>query len=232
MRIAILIFDRITALDAVGPYEVLARLPGAEVIFVGKATGVVRTDNRCLGLHVDRALADVPAADILVVPGGFGWRALAEDPEVLAWLRQIHAGARITASVCTGSLLLGSAGLLAGVPATTHWNYLGELARHGAVTTNARIVEHGTFITCAGVSAGIDMALALAARLAGEDVARAIQLGIEYDPAPPFDAGSPTKAPPHIIDAVRARLDARDARESRELPIAANPPPSSPPANP
>jgi transcriptional regulator GlxA family with amidase domain len=137
---------------------------------------------------------------------------MADQPPVIAWLQRVAAGARIVSSVCTGSLLLASAGLLRGVPATSHWNYLDELAALGAVPTAARIVEHGNIITAAGVSAGIDMALTLAARLAGDDVARAIQLGIEYDPAPPFDAGSPAKAPAHIVAAVRARLEARDAR--------------------
>src|SRR5688572_1584464 len=121
MKIAILLFDRITALDAVGPYEVLAGLPGAEVAFGGTARGIIRTDNRSLGLNVDHALAEVPAADILLVPGGFGWRDMAKDPAVLSWIRQVHSGARITSSVCTGSLLLAAAGVLDGVPATTHW---------------------------------------------------------------------------------------------------------------
>ena len=210
MKIAILLFDRLTALDAVGPYEVLARLPGAEVAFVGTARGTIRTDNRSLGLSVDHTLAEVPAADILLVPGGFGWRDMAKDPSVLGWIRQLHAGTRITSSVCTGSLLLAAAGVLEGVPATTHWNYLDELTRYGSIPTRQRIVEHGKIITAAGVSAGIDMALALAARIAGDDVARAIQLGIEYDPEPPFDAGSPAKAPPQIVEVVQARLRARD----------------------
>jgi transcriptional regulator GlxA family with amidase domain len=212
MRFAILIFDRITALDAVGPYEVLARLPDAEVSFVGLERGVIRTDNRSLGLAVDRSLDEVPATDVLLVPGGFGWRAMADEPRVIDWLRRVAATATIVSSVCTGSLLLAAAGLLDRIPATTHWHYLGELALRGAVPTRERIVEHGNVITAAGVSAGIDMALALAARLAGEDVARAIQLGIEYDPAPPFDAGSPAKAPPHIVATVQARLDARNPR--------------------
>jgi transcriptional regulator GlxA family with amidase domain len=212
MHVAILIFDRITALDAVGPYEVLARLPDAEVTFVGLERGLIRTDNRSLGLAVDRSLDEVPRTDVLLVPGGFGWRAMADEPRVLDWLRRVAATATVVSSVCTGSLLLAAAGLLTGIPATTHWHYLGELADRGAVPTTARIVEHGNVITAAGVSAGIDMALALAARLAGDDVARAIQLGIEYDPAPPFDAGSPAKAPPHIVAAVRARLDARSPR--------------------
>lgn len=210
MKIAILLFDRLTALDAVGPYEVLARLPGAEVSFVGTARGTIRTDNRCLGLSVDLTLAEVPAADILLVPGGFGWRDMAKDPAVLRWIRQVHAGSTITSSVCTGSLLLAAAGVLEGVPATTHWNYLDELSRYGSIPTRQRIVENGKIITAAGVSAGIDMALALAARIAGDDVARAIQLGIEYDPEPPFDAGSPAKAPPQIVEIVQGRLRARD----------------------
>jgi transcriptional regulator GlxA family with amidase domain len=211
MQIAILLFDRLTALDAVGPYEVLARLPGAETTFVGVRTGMVRTDNQCLGLNVDRTLADTPRADVLVVPGGFGWADAAKDPAVLAWIRQIHATSKVTSSVCTGSLLLAAAGVLAGVPATTHWSYFHVLEKLGAIPRRGRIVEDGKIITAAGVSAGIDMALALAARLAGDDIAKAIQLGIEYDPEPPFDAGSPDKAPAPIVAAVEARLRARDA---------------------
>jgi len=211
MKIAILLFDRLTALDAIGPYEVLARIPGAELSFVGTKRGEIRTDNRVLGLTVDRTLDEMPRADIVLVPGGFGWREAAKDPAVIAWIRQVHAESRITSSVCTGSLLLAAAGVLDGVQATTHWSYFDELARLGAVPTQGRIVERGKIITAAGVSAGIDMALALAARIAGDDLARAIQLGIEYDPEPPFDAGTPAKAPPHIVEAVQARLRSRDA---------------------
>jgi putative intracellular protease/amidase len=203
MRIAILLFDGVTALDAVGPYEVLSRLPGVQVVFVAPRAGVVRTPNGQLGLVADRALSDVPAADLLVLPGGFGTRALLADETLLGWIRQVHAGTQWTAAVCTGSLLLAAAGLLTGVEATTHWLEVPTLAALGAKPVNARVVEAGRIVTCAGVSAGIDLALSLAARLAGEEIAQAIQLSIEYDPAPPFGAGSPQTAPEAVVAAVR-----------------------------
>lgn len=211
MKIVLLLFDRITALDAIGPYEVLARLPGAEVTFAAPARGEVRTDNRCLGLHADVAIDEVSAADLLVVPGGFGTRVLERDPRVLDWIRAIDRTTRVTASVCTGALVVAAAGLLRGRRANTHWALRDRLAERGAIPTAARIVRDGKYASAAGVSAGIDLALALAAELAGDDVAAAIQLGIEYDPAPPFDAGSPERAPAHVRDAVRARILARDA---------------------
>jgi transcriptional regulator GlxA family with amidase domain len=211
MKIVFLVFDRITALDAIGPYEVLARLPGAEVVFAAPARGEIRTDNRCLGLVADAAIDDVAAADILVVPGGFGTRPLEKDARVLDWIRAIDRTTRVTASVCTGALLLSAAGLLRGRRANTHWAVRERLAEHGAIPTAGRIVRDGKYATAAGVSAGIDLALALAIELAGEPVAAAIQLGIEYDPAPPLDAGDPAKAPPAIRDAVLARVRGRDA---------------------
>ncbi len=211
MDIVFLLFDRITALDAVGPYEVLARLPDARVVFAGPEAGPVRTDNRCLGLVADVAIADVARADLLVVPGGFGTRALERDARVLDWVRAIDATTRITASVCTGALVLGAAGLLRGRRANTHWAVRERLAGYGAIPTAARIVRDGKFATAAGVSAGIDLALELAVELAGREVAQAIQLGIEYDPAPPLDAGSPERAPAAIRDAVQARVRKRDA---------------------
>ncbi|MCA9673633.1 MAG: DJ-1/PfpI family protein [Kofleriaceae bacterium] len=210
MRIVFFLFDRITALDAIGPYEVLARLPGAEVVFAGVARGDVRTDNRVLRLGVDAALDEITAADLLVVPGGFGTRPLEDAPEVLAWLRAIDATTTITASVCTGSLLLGAAGLLRGRRASTHWAQRERLAGHGAIVVAERVVRDGKYATAAGVSAGIDLGLSLAAELAGRDVAEAIQLGIEYDPAPPFDAGNPERARPLIRELVLARMRARD----------------------
>lgn len=212
MEIAILIFERITALDAIGPYEVLSRLPGARVRFAGKRQGVVRTDNQMLGIVADVALADVSSADVVLVPGGFGVRVLETDSDVLDWLRKIHESTRWTTSVCTGSLLLGAAGLLDGLEATTHWAYAEELERHGAHYVPRRSVATGKIITGAGVSAGIDLALSLAALLAGERVAQSIQLRIEYDPDPPFSAGSPRTAPSDVresvLNALRRRNDA------------------------
>jgi transcriptional regulator GlxA family with amidase domain len=204
MRIAILIFDRLTALDAVGPYEILSRLPGAELRFVAKEPGLKRTDTRSLGLHADAALGDIPGPDVLLVPGGPGSRPLMDDSEVLDWLRSAHGGSTWTTSVCTGSLVLGAAGILDGKRATTHWAYLESLRELGAEPVAERVVADGRVITAAGVSAGIDMALRLAARIAGDEVAQAIQLGIEYDPDPPFDSGSPSKAPSELIELVRA----------------------------
>jgi putative intracellular protease/amidase len=211
MRIVLLLFDGITALDAIGPYEVLARLPGAEVTFAAPARGEVRTDNRCLGLVADAAIDEVAACDLLVVPGGFGARALARDRRVLDWVRAVDATTAITASVCTGALVLAAAGLLAGRRATTHWVARPRLAEHGALPVAERVVRDGKYATAAGVSAGIDLALALAIELAGRDVAAAIQLAIEYDPAPPLDCGSPDRAPAAVRDAVLARVRARES---------------------
>jgi putative intracellular protease/amidase len=204
MEIAILIFDRLTALDAVGPYEVLSRLPGAEVRFVAEEPGPKRTETGMLSLVADDALADVAEPEILVVPGGFGTRPLIDREPVLDWIRSAHETSTWTTSVCTGSLLLGAAGVLQGLKATTHWLELERLREFGADPTGERVVEQGKVITAAGVSSGIDMALRLASHVAGDDVAQAIQLGIEYDPQPPFDAGSPAKAPKHVVDLVTA----------------------------
>jgi putative intracellular protease/amidase len=205
MDIAFLLFDGITALDAVGPYEVLSRLPDARVRFVGVVPGVVETKERSLGLRVSSSLADVRTADVLVVPGGPGARALLEDASVLAWIRDVHETTTWTTSVCTGSLLLGAAGLLRGVRATTHWLAIDQLAGFGAVPVRERFVIDGRIATAAGVSAGIDLALTLAARIAGPGVAQEIQLMLEYAPRPPFDAGSPERAPADIVDRLRRR---------------------------
>lgn len=209
MQIAFLLFDRITALDAVGPYEVLSRLPGADVRFVGKAKGLVRTDDGALALHVDHTLDEVPAPDVVLIPGGWGSRALELDDEVLAWVRQAHATSTWTTSVCTGSLVLGAAGILRGLEATTHWAWMARLEAHGALAVPRRVVFQGKVATAAGVSSGIDMSLALVAEIAGPELAQAVQLGIEYDPQPPFDTGSVDKAPKAVVDAVRARLASR-----------------------
>jgi putative intracellular protease/amidase len=203
MEIACLIFDGITALDVVGPYEVLQRLPDVDVKFVARTKGEVRTDTKVLALVADYAFDDVSRADVLVVPGGFATRKLEHDEPTLAWIRAIHATTTWTTSVCTGSMLLAAAGLLEGKEATTHWASLERLAKYGAIPTGRRVVEQGKIVTAAGVSSGIDMALTLAARIAGDDFAQCVQLGIEYDPQPPFDAGSLDKAPQQIVQTMQ-----------------------------
>jgi putative intracellular protease/amidase len=209
MDIAIPLFDRITALDAIGPYEVLSRLPGARIRWVAITPGPYRTDNRQLTLMADEPLSAVPHPEIIMVPGGFGTRALMTPNPLLDWLRAAHETSQWTTSVCTGSLLLGAAGILRGLEATTHWAAHEQLAELGAKPTLKRVVEQGKVITAAGVSSGIDMGLTLAARIAGEEFAQTIQLGIEYDPQPPFHAGSPQTAPPHVVAALRERTRAR-----------------------
>ena len=203
MKIAFLIFDKLTALDAVGPYEVFSRIPGAEVRFVGIQPGPVRTDTGALGLQVDAALADFADPDLLLIPGGEGNRPLMTDEAVLDWVRAVHEQSKWTTSVCTGALVLAAAGVLKGKRATSHWAYREELAPFGAVPVAERVVVDGKVVTAAGVSAGIDMALHLTGLEYGDDVARAIQLGIEYDPQPPFDSGSPEKADPDLVELVR-----------------------------
>lgn len=191
MRIAIFLFDNITALDAVGPYESLARIAEADIVFVAKKVGPIRTGDGFLALHADADIASVHAADILLVPGGHtrGLAATMPDPEVQAWIREVDATTRRTCSICTGSLILGAAGLLNGRKASTHWRARAALARFGAEYSNERITIDGKYMTSAGVSAGIDMGLALCGELAGRDVAEAIELSMQYDPMPPFGTG-------------------------------------------
>jgi len=203
VQIAILLYDRFTALDAVGPYDVIGRLPGADLAFVAVEPGPVRTEQRTLALTADKALREVPRPDVVIVPGGFGTRDLFDDDAILGWLREAHAHSKWTTSVCTGSLLLAAAGLLDGVEAATHWLARDELAALGAIPVPDRVVQRGKIVTAAGVSSGIDMALHLAALEAGDMAAQAIQLGIEYDPQPPFDAGSPEKAPAEVVEFMR-----------------------------
>ncbi|CAL9277320.1 DJ-1/PfpI family protein [Streptomyces rochei] len=205
MQIAIVLFDRFTALDAVGPYETLGRLPDAETVFVAEQAGPVRTDTGNLALTADRSLADVPAPDIVVVPGGPGQTPQMENAALLDWLRAADATSTWTTSVCTGSLLLAAAGLLKGRRATSHWLALDVLGRFGAEPTGERVVTDGKYVTAAGVSSGIDMGLTLLGRIAGDDHARAVQLLTEYDPQPPYDAGSPEKAPAHLVEEFRGR---------------------------
>ncbi|HEY2282573.1 MAG TPA: DJ-1/PfpI family protein [Solirubrobacteraceae bacterium] len=204
MDIAILLYERFTALDAVGPYEVLSRLPGSEVTFVAEQTGPVRTDTGRLGLLADATLAEHAHPEIVLVPGGPGQAALMRDGPVHEWLRGAHETSTWTTSVCTGSLILAAAGLLEGRRATSNWQALDELRELDVEVSSERVVFDGKLATSAGVTAGIDMALRLIERIAGPELAQAIQLGIEYDPEPPFDAGSPEKAPAEIVEAVRA----------------------------
>ncbi|HEY1833825.1 MAG TPA: DJ-1/PfpI family protein [Solirubrobacteraceae bacterium] len=200
MKIAILLYDRLTALDAIGPYEVLSRLPGAQLSFVAERLDPVTTDNGMLTLLPEHTLEETDAPEIVLVPGGPGEVAQRAGANALDWLREVDRTSTWTTSVCTGSLVLAAAGLLSGRRATTHWLAMDELGRLGATPTSERVVFDGKYATAAGVSAGIDMALALAAKIAGDQVAQAIQLGIEYDPQPPFDAGSPAKAPAEVVE--------------------------------
>jgi len=207
--IVCVLFDGITALDIVGPYEVLQRLPEANVKFTATERGEIRTDNRFLGLVADHTFADTTSADVLVVPGGFATRALEKDAALLEWIRAIDLTTTWTTSVCTGSMLLAAAGLLEGKEATSHWASLVRLREYGAIPTSRRVVEQGKIVTAAGVSSGIDMALTLTARIAGDDFAQGVQLGIEYDPQPPFDSGSVDKAPKAIFEFLSAMYAGR-----------------------
>ncbi|HEV3269667.1 MAG TPA: DJ-1/PfpI family protein [Candidatus Rhabdochlamydia sp.] len=207
MQIIFLLYDGMTALDLVGPHEILCRLPGAKVQRVAERPGLIHTDSGLM-LSVEYALSDISHADILVIPGAGNATTLKETPETLDWIRSIHATTTWTASVCTGSLILGAAGILAGLRATTHWAAFDRLEYWDAKPTHGRIVEDGKVITAAGVSAGIDMALNLAIKVAGVPFAQATQLGMEYDPEPPFDVGSPEKADSKIRNALQERMTA------------------------
>jgi len=204
MQIAIPLFDRFTALDAVGPHQVLACLPKAEVIFLAERPGGVRDESGSVVLQAEAAFADVPRPDIIVVPGGPGQQDQMTRGPLRDWLLAADQASTWTTSVCTGSLILAAAGLLAGRAATTYWTALDELGRLGAQPRQERYVFDGKYVTAAGVSAGIDMALALAGRIGGDELAQHIQLGIEYDPHPPYDAGSPLTAPPELVAVQRA----------------------------
>ena len=205
MQIAILLFDKVYALDAVGPYEVLRELPGARVTFVAADPGPKRTEHGSLALVADHALHAVPRPDIIVVPGGIGELDARADERVVDWLRGAHETSQWTTSVCTGSLLLGAVGLLRGKRATSHWTALEALREFGAEpVADERFVFDGKIVTAAGVSAGIDMALTLVTEIAGSEVAQAIQLDLEYDPQPPHDTGTTAKAPPELVERIRA----------------------------
>lgn len=191
LEIAILFYEGMTALDAIGPYEVLSRLPDTTIKLTAKSPGLITTDTRYLALNAAFSLSDVPSPDVMLLPGGSaGTMKINQDQFVLDWVRTAHQTTQWTTAVCTGVFLLGKAGLLEGVEATTHWASTSDLAQYNATYQPARFVQSGKILTAAGVSAGIDMALYLAAQLRGEEVAKAIQLAIEYDPNPPFASGS------------------------------------------
>ncbi|GHE35499.1 glutamine amidotransferase [Streptomyces longispororuber] len=203
MDIVIPLFDRFEPLDAIGPYEILAYVPGASVRFVTAEPGLIEDVLGSMPVHVPTRYSEVERCDVLLIPGGGSFKTMSADPGFLDWVRRIHAGTRFTTSVCTGSLVLGAAGLLEGLTATTHWNAAASLESYGAVYTAERVVRQGRVITSAGVSSGIDMAIQLAALLTDEVTAQAIQLYTEYDPQPPFDTGSVAKAPAEVV--ARAR---------------------------
>lgn len=214
MIIAIGLYQGFTALDAIGPYEVLTYLPvyvpGAKVVICADQTGVLDDQYDLVHLRVDTDFASVPRPDVLLVPGSpIAAQLAADEHPIVEWIREAHPHTAWTTSVCTGALLLGAAGLLKGLPATTHWHAYDDLASYGAQPTEQRVVTSGRIITGAGVSAGIDLALTLAGKIAGPEVAQAIQLSIEYDPHPPFDTGAPSKAPEPIRDIAMAALDGK-----------------------
>ena len=213
MQIVIALFDRFTALDAVGPHQVLHHLPGAEVVFAAERAGGVADESRTLTLQAQAAFADVPRPDIIVVPGGPGQAAQMTPGPLQDWVLDADKTSTWTTSVCTGALILAAAGLLNGRAATTYWLALPELGRLGASPRRERFVFDGKYVTGAGVSAGIDMALALAGRVAGDEEAERIQLAIEYDPHPPYNSGSPATARAGLVE--RFTADSRFARAAR-----------------
>ncbi len=219
MKITIFIYDGFTVLDAIGPYEMLSCMGDAEIQFVAKTKGVVFADTRTLPVIALTSIDDVRSSDILIIPGGPGDQAVREDKHILEWVRKIHATSSWTTSVCTGSLILAAAGLLNGRQAATHWARRDVLESYGAKPIAERWVKDGKIITAAGVSAGIDMALYLISILKSPLDAQAAQLALEYDPAPPFDAGSPEKAPVEIREIMLASLeDAMRERLERTAP--------------
>ena len=222
VRIGLLLFPDLTQLDLTGPYEVFRRAPGATTLLLAKTLDPVRADSG-LRLLPDTILAGCPQLDVLCVPGGPGVNAAMEDAVVLDFLRAQAAGARYVTSVCTGALVLGAAGLLRGRRATTHWSVHDLLAAFGAIPTQGRVVRDGNLFTGGGVTAGIDFALTLVGEMFGELVAQEVQLGIEYAPAPPFDAGSPDTAPAEVVAALRARGAAMRARREEIVARAAGP---------
>lgn len=206
MEIVFLFYEGMTPLDAIGPHEVLSHVPESQIKRTAPKSGLIKTDTTQLTMVAEYSLQEISRADVLVIPGAREATTFENNPEILDWIRMIHQTTTWTTSVCTGSLILGAAGLLQGLPATSHWSVMEDLKKWGAQPTSQRVVEAGKILTAAGVSAGIDMALLLASRLAGEEAAKRIQLGIEYDPQPPFDCGSVTKAPAEMVKALLVSL--------------------------
>jgi len=202
LKIVVFIYDRFTALDAIGPYEVFSRIPNAEVFFVALKPGIY-SDGQTLSIEVKHSLNEIEKPDVIVIPGGFGIDSLLQNREILDWIRLTHNTTQFTASVCSGALLLAAAGLLKNIKATTHWNRVEQLKKYGVEVVNKRYVHDGKIITSAGVSAGIDMALYMISKLANEKLAQIIQLSMEYDPQPPFNSGSPEKAPKEIVEILK-----------------------------
>lgn len=220
MKFAYLLYEGMTALDLIGPHEVLCRVPNAQTLRVAKRAGPVRTDSGMM-LTADLSFAEVREADVLVTPGASSATSMADDPVTLDWIRRIHASSQWTASICTGSLILGAAGLLVGRRATCHWAAHSRLAQYGAIPVHERVVEDGKLMTGAGVVAGIDMALTLVDRIAGARLAQTLQLAVEYDPKPPFDCGHPGKAPPEMVASLQARMSAAFSEPEATAPLAA-----------
>lgn len=203
MQIAIVLYNRFTVLDAIGPYQVLSSIPDAETIFVAEQPGPIRDEVGSLILSATKGLNDIPHPDVVVVPGGPGQNDQMQDGPLHEWLRTADQTSTWTTSVCTGSLILAGAGILKGRRATSHWLALDELGTLGVTPVSERVVTDGKYVTAAGVSSGIDMALTLTGKLAGDDIAQSIQLMIEYDPQPPYDAGSADRAPAEIVSRLR-----------------------------
>jgi transcriptional regulator GlxA family with amidase domain len=203
MKIAILLFDNYTALDVVGPYEVLSNIPNSKIYFAAEKPGLYK-NNKGIQISADYSLSDIEDPEIVVIPGGFGIDAVLDNKEILKWINMANEKSQWTTSVCSGALLLASAGILNGRKVTTHWNRIEQLKKYSVEFVNGRYVKDGKIITSAGVSAGIDMSLYLASLIVNENFAKAVQLAIEYDPKPPFDCGSPEKAPKEMVEMIRA----------------------------
>lgn len=228
MNIVFVLFPNVTQLDLTGPLQALSRLPGARVSLAAKTLDPTPTDT-VLKLLPTTTFADCPPADVLCVPGGFGIDEAMGEPELMSFVRRAGAGAQYVTSVCTGAFILGAAGLLKGRKATTHWAYHAELARVGAIPTRGRVVRDGNIFTGGGVTAGLDFAFALAAEIAGDNAAKAIQLGLEYDPAPPFDAGAPERAGRAAVAAMEKKYAPRLEKFRRALAAVLNSSQARPP---
>lgn len=212
LQAVIPLFPKFTALDGIGPYEVMQRIPDIDITFIGHERGIIRSENGMLGIEADGTFEDFPNPDIVVFPGGQGTRPLMTDERVLDWVRSVHPTTKFTTSVCTGSLVLAAAGLLEGLTATTHWGARSTLTEYGSTPVPDRVVEHldDRVITAAGVSSGIDMALRLVELLFDTTAAQAAQLMIEYDPQPPFDTGALEKSNDEIMTRVIEYAQLRD----------------------